>query len=206
MRVTVVDGDLPLDLELALRSAARVAVDTETSGLDWVSDRLHICQLFAPTTGPVILRNVGGQPKALARLLSDADVVKVFHFAPFDLRFLEAHWGIQCASVECTKAASRILEPDLPPAQHSLQPLLKRWLQVSISKGAVRTSDWSAPKLSDAQLEYAVADVAHLLALSSVLNERLAAEGTTDLFKQVCAYMPIDAHLSISGIPNPLKY
>lgn len=204
--VTVLEGDLTPALARDLRAARRMAVDTETSGLNWGTEQLQLCQLFTPATGTVLLRNVPGRPTRLADLLADADVVKVFHFAPFDLRFLLARWGTSVRSVECTKAASKLLFPELPPAQHSLQSLLRRLLDIEISKGSVRTSDWGAPKLSAEQTRYAATDVEHLLVLADVLGQRLVQAGVRPLFDEVCAYMPLDARLEVSGIPNPLTY
>jgi ribonuclease D len=200
------DGDLPPDLARTLRGLGRVAIDTETSGLDWVTDRLHLCQLFTPETGPVLLRHVDHLPAELAGVMGDPAILKVLHFAPFDLRFLEAQWGVHTRSVACTKAASRLLDPGLPAADHSLQALLQRHLRVAVAKGSVRTSDWGASALTEDQIAYATADVAHLLDLHEVLSKRLQSEGQSKLFAQVCAYMPVDAHLSVLGVPNPLTY
>ena len=205
-RVTVLEGDITPEVARRLRVAGRVAVDTETSGLDWASDELQLCQLFTPETGAILLHGVPDHPTRLADLLTDASVVKVFHFAPFDLRFLQAKWQISVRSVECTKAASKLLFPDLPAAQHSLQNLVHRVLGIEISKGSVRTSDWGAPNLSVEQMRYAAADVEHLLHLAEVLGQRLTATGMRPLFDEICTYMPVDAHLELSSIPNPLTY
>jgi ribonuclease D len=139
--------------------------------------------------------------------MGDPTVLKVLHFAPFDLRFLEASWGMRAAPVGCTKAASRLLDPYLPSSEHSLQALLRRHLGIAVSKGEVRMSDWgSAAVLSEEQIGYATADVAHLLDLHDVLIKRLDDLGRSELFARVCAYMPVDAHLEVTGIPNPLAY
>ncbi len=202
--VTLVEGDLPVEIALAMRAAGRVAVDTETGGLDWRSDRLHLCQLFTPATGPVFLRQVEAEPRHLATLMTDSTVLKVMHFAPFDLRFLEAQWGVATTSVACTKAASRLLDPTLD--DHSLKALLARHLGVDIDKGEVRTSDWSRRTLSVEQIEYATGDVSHLLDLHRHLEARLDVVGLSHTYERVCAYMPLDAHLEIAGVPNPLIY
>lgn len=172
--------------------------------MDWTRDRLALCQLFTPETGAVLLRDVGGMPPTFASLMADQDTLKVFHFAPFDLRFLEAQWGVRTTSVACTKTASRLVEPTLE--SHSLKPLLERHLGVTIEKGPVRTSDWSAPTLADEQIAYAADDVAHLLDLHRLLATRLDVAGLSHLYAQVCAYLPVDAHLEVAGYPNPLTY
>lgn len=203
MSVILLDGDLPPEVSRTIRTAGRVAVDTETSGLDWARDRLHLCQLFTPQTGPVLLRHIDDEPRHLWSVMRDAAVTKVMHFAPFDLRFLEAHSGTETRSVACTKAASRLLDPT---DDHSLKALLHRYLGVDLEKGAVRVSDWGAANLSDAQVAYAVGDVSHLLDLHQILTERLEETKLIGIFEQVCDYMPLDAHLEVSGYPNPLTY
>lgn len=87
---TLVRADLPPELVVAFGATPRVAWDVETSGLDWRSDRLATCQLFTPGTGPVVisLDPEEGKPLGLAALLADPKVEKVFHHAPFDLRFM----------------------------------------------------------------------------------------------------------------------
>lgn len=202
----LLNGDLSAEVADAMRLAGRVAIDTETSGLDWRNESLQLCQLYTEATGPVFLRNVNRAPVRLGDLLADPAVMKVFHFAPFDLRFLEAHWNVRVNSLQCTKAASKLLNPELPGPSHSLQAVLRRHLSVEVDKGSVRTSDWGATSLSPQQVAYATDDVRHLLALADVLNSKLRAAGRAEMFASVCEYIPLDAHLEVSGIPNPLVY
>ena len=54
--IHVVTGDIPDALAHEIRQDGRVAVDTETTGLDWRRDTLELCQLFTPATGPILIR------------------------------------------------------------------------------------------------------------------------------------------------------
>lgn len=204
--VAFFDGDLSPRVSQVLRAQPFIAVDTETSGLHWSEDRLLLCQLFSPATGPVFVRNVSGRPSELAALMADRKVVKVLHHAPFDLRFLEAKWHIRTVSVACTKAASKLLNPSGAHEEHSLKSVLSRYLGVKVEKGPVRTSDWGAPDLSHEQVEYATGDVVHLLELQRAMSAALQEKNLTEIYAQVCAYMPVDAHLEVCGVPNPLTY
>lgn len=206
MTPTVVDGDLPKSLASELARAPVVAVDTETSGLDWRENRLQMCQLFTGNTGPIILRHVSDTPKELAALMASRRVLKVLHFAPFDLRFLQAQWNVPVRNIACTKAASKLLSPDVPNQMHSLGELVRCHLGVTLDKGSVRISDWGAPVLSMDQLKYAVGDVEHLPELYAILIDEVRRAGLDDLYRSICDYMPIDAHLDVSGMPNPLTY
>lgn len=206
MVVPVLDDDVSEDVAEKIGGDGLVAVDTETDGLSWASNRLHLCQLFSQSTGPVFVRGVVQRPARLVALLEDPSVRKVFHFAPFDLRFLAAHWDAHVQNVACTKAASKLLDPALPSQAHSLKELLARQLGVYVDKGAVRTSDWSQDRLTVEQFEYAAADVIHLPALLEILERKLGAAGLADLFSEVCRYMPTAARLAVTGIPDPMTY
>jgi len=66
----------------------RIAWDIETTGLDWRREKIGTCQLFAEAVGAVVVSVGEDRPSALARLIEDNTVEKVFHHAPFDLRFM----------------------------------------------------------------------------------------------------------------------
>lgn len=205
MPTLVLTGDLPEELASEVRTAGRVAVDTETTGLDWRTDSLRLCQVFAPAIGPVLVRVEGDAP-VLRDMLEDPSITKVFHYAPFDLRFLEEGVRARVTSVFCTKAASKLLDPGLSASAHSLGALLSRHFGIHLDKGAVRTSDWGSTELSEAQVQYAAQDVASLLRLADFESEQLNRRGLSEVFASICAYMPIDAHLELLGVPNPLAY
>lgn len=202
----VVYGDLPAELATAFGSAPRVAWDVETTGLDWRSARLATCQLFAEGVGVAIISVSGGRPARLAALLGDPAVEKVFHHAPFDLRFMVHSWDVRPASVRCTKVASKLLAPDEPNEAHSLQRLAARHLGVTLAKGPVRTSDWSAPRLTDEQVEYAAGDVIHLIALVDVLRGALARQGLSRLYDDCCAFLPARVRLELGSYPDVFAY
>ena len=135
MQANVFLSDLPAQVASALRSEAVVGVDTETTGLDWRTNGLRLCQFFTAVTGPILLRPDERYPANAVAVLSDPGVLKVFHHAPFDLRFLQATWTLNVESVACTKAASKLLDPRLPSSEHSLGALLERHLGVENLKG-----------------------------------------------------------------------
>jgi ribonuclease D len=199
-------GDLSLELAYAFSEAPRVAWDVETTGLDWRRDRLGTCQLSAEGVGVAIVRVDGQRPGRLAALLEKPDVEKVFHHAPFDLRFMVRAWNVWPMAVRCTKVASKLLEPKAPNEAHSLQQLVRRHLGVTLEKGAVRTSDWSSAHLTPEQLDYAASDVLHLLPLLDTLQDALKAKGLTRLYDDCCAFLPARAALEIGGYPDVFAY
>jgi ribonuclease D len=133
-----------------------VAWDIETSGLDWRSERIGTCQLYAPGQPPCLVQLRGKLPERLRLLLNDPEVTKLFHHALFDLRFMAHHWKATPQNIICTKIAAKILNPS--GKGHSLASLVGRYLNVTLDK-RLQTSDWLAEQLTPEQIQYAVRDV-----------------------------------------------
>jgi ribonuclease D len=204
--IRVARGDLPEETMRSFASASRIAWDVETTGLDWRHDRLATCQLFSEDAGTTVVTVGDRKPLRLAALLENPAVEKVFHHAPFDLRFMIHAWQVRPKSIRCTKVASKLLEPDAPNEAHSLQQLTARHLGLTLSKGPVRTSNWLAPELTDEQLAYAAGDVVHLPALLDVLDNGLRRAGLSPLYNECCAFLPARAVLELGDYPDVFAY
>lgn len=190
-------GDLPRDLELG----PAVAVDCETMGLNLARDRLCLIQLSAGDGNAHLVQfprtaTAPFDAPNLRRLLADSRVLKLFHFARFDLAAIERYLGVACAPVYCTKIASRLCRTFTD--RHSLKDLVKELLGIDLSK-VQQTSDWGAPELTDEQLTYAASDVLHLHALKARLDAMLAREGRTDVAEACFRFLPHRARLDLMG-------
>src|SRR5258708_10128176 len=110
MTIRLHRGDLP-DLSRYRQSAA---VDTETMGLDHHRDRLCVVQLSpGDGTADVIQIPHGGAPAAnLRALLMDPGVLKIFHFARFDLGALQVSFGMLSTPGDSSKIGSRRVHMD----------------------------------------------------------------------------------------------
>jgi ribonuclease D len=194
MTIRVHQGDLPQGADLG----PIVAIDTETMGLNPHRDRLCLVQLSSGDGSADLVRVVPGQTSApnLARLLADPDVLKLFHFARFDIAVLAHAFGVMPAPVYCTKIASKLARTYTD--RHSLKDLTRELLGVEISKQQ-QSSDWGAATLSDAQLAYAASDVLHLHALKSSLDAMLAREGRAELAAACFEFLPTRARLDLAG-------
>jgi ribonuclease D len=204
--VLVMHGDLSAELAAVFADATRVACDVETTGLDWRRDRLGTCQLFTDNAGAVIVSLADGNPDRLMELLENPSVEKIFHHAPFDLRFMAYAWKIRPTSIRCTKVASKLLMPDAPNEEHSLQSLVLRHLGIRLQKGDVRTSDWTATNLTGAQLEYAAGDVAYLPSLLGALEDELRSARLEELYDDCCAFLPARVELELGSFPDVFAY
>ena len=189
--------DLPDDLEFG----PSVAIDCETMGLNPHRDRLCLVQLSFGDGDAHMVQVEKGQDHApnLERLLTDASVLKLFHFGRFDIAAMYHAFGALAAPVYCTKIASKLVRTYTD--RHGLKNLLDELLGVDISK-MQQMSDWGAPELTEAQLAYAASDVLYLHALKEKLDERLAREGRTDLANAAFDFLPTRARLDLAGWPE----
>lgn len=190
-------GDLPDDLDLG----DIVAIDCETMGLNPHRDRLCVVQLSGGDGNAHLVQVAKGQTEApnLCKLLTDPKVLKLFHFGRFDIAAMYNAFGALTAPVYCTKIASKMVRTYTD--RHGLKNLLQELLGVDISK-LQQMSDWGAPELTDAQLEYAASDVLYLHQLREKLNERLAREGRTEMAQACFDFLPTRAKLDLAGWPE----
>jgi ribonuclease D len=187
-------GDLP-DLS---RYRGSVAIDTETMGLDHHRDRLCVVQLSPGDGSADVVQIPAGASDApnLKRLLADRSIVKIFHFARFDLAALYHAFGVMPEPVYCTKIASRLARTYTD--KHGLKDLVRDVLGIEISKQQQLT-DWGAERLTDAQVAYAASDVLHLHALKEKLDALIAREGRGDLAAACFRFLPDRARLDLAG-------
>jgi len=186
-------GDLPKNVTFA----GSVAIDTETMGLRLHRDRLCLVQLSAGDGNSHLVQIVPGTPSPnLAAVLADPGIVKIFHFARFDLAMIQRHLGVRCTPVYCTRTASRLVRTNTD--KHGLKDLCKELLGVDMSKQQ-QSSDWGAPSLTPEQIEYAASDVLYLHRLKTEMERLVAREGRGDLMEACMRFLPDRAALDLAG-------
>jgi ribonuclease D len=197
MTIRLHQGDLPAEVAVA----PIVAIDTETMGLHPHRDRLCVVQLSFGNGDAELVQIARGQTRAprLEALLADPAVLKLFHFARFDMAILAKTFGVMPAPVYCTKIASRLTRTYTD--RHGLKDLVRELAGVEISKQQ-QSSDWGAAELTPEQTRYAASDVLHLHALKARLDAMLAREGRAELAQACFAFLPHRAHLDLAGWPE----
>ncbi len=189
------------DLPDGLNLGASVAIDCETMGLHPHRDRLCLIQM-SNGDGDChlvqVARDVQPAPN-LCAMLADASVLKLFHFGRFDIAALLNAYGTVTAPVYCTKIASKLVRTFTD--RHGLKYLLQELVGVDVSKHQ-QQSDWGAPDLTAAQLDYAASDVLYLHRLKEVLDVMLAREGRTDMAQKCYEFLPARAQLDLMGWPE----
>ena len=179
------DGDLnDATLSEYLKSPA-IAVDTETMGLLPQRDRLCLIQLCNPEGQVTAIRISRGQTVApnLQILMEATHIVKVFHFARFDVATLRQNLDIVVQPIFCTKIASKLARTYTN--RHGLKDVVLVLEKVELDKSS-QCSDWgNASNLSDAQLSYAANDVRYLLSVREKLTAMLHGKNVGKLPKNV---------------------
>jgi ribonuclease D len=190
-------GDLPASVSFS----GSVAIDSETMGLNPHRDRLCVVQLSAGD-GSAHLVQFDGQDYSAPRLkalLADPAVVKIFHFARFDVAVLKRYLGVDTGPIYCTKIASKLARTYTD--RHGLKDLVSELLDVELNKQQ-QSSDWGRSDLSDQQKYYAASDVLHLHALKAKLDAMLDREGRRAYAEAAFGFLSTRAALDLAGFPE----
>jgi ribonuclease D len=194
MAIKVYKGDLPAHIELG----PLVAVDTEAMGLNPRRDVLCLVQLSAGDGNAHLVqvdRETFSAPR-LKSLLEDPNVMKIFHYARFDVAMLKQYLGAEVGPLYCTKIASRLARTYTD--KHGLKDIVKEMLGIDLSKQQ-QSSDWGSPVLSDAQKQYAALDVIYLHEIKARFDQMLQREGRMELAKACFDFLPVRARLDLAG-------
>ncbi len=188
------EGDLPDGLDFG----ASVAVDSETMGLLPHRDRLCVVQLSAGDGTAHLVRFKKGAYDApnLKALMANPDVLKIFHFARFDVAVMQKYLGVTTAPIYCTKIASKLVRTYTD--RHGLKDLCSELAGIQLDKQQ-QSSDWGADDISDAQMKYAASDVLYLHKLKEKLDIMLAREGRTAFAQQAFDFLPTRAEMDLAG-------
>jgi ribonuclease D len=189
------------DLPPGLTFKDAVAVDTETLGLRPHRDRLCVVQLSGGDNTAHLVQFDGSDWSAprLKALLSDASILKIFHFARFDVAVLAHYLGVVPEPIYCTKIASKLVRTYTD--RHGLKDLCNELLGVDLSKQQ-QSSDWAAEKLTDQQKHYAASDVLYLHALKAKLAGMLQREGRTAAAESCFRFISVRAGLDLAGFED----
>ena len=193
MKYILHHDDLPKEVCIG----SSIAIDTETTGLNLVRDRLCLIQICTEHNEIHLIKiNKNSNASVIFNILCDDKILKIFHFARFDLAVLMKQFNCNISNVYCTKIASKLARTSTD--NHSLKTLVLNYLSIDIPKFE-QTSDWGSHKLSNAQLEYAATDVLYLHKLKNILDGILIREGRDKLAKDMFSFLPKLSFLDLEG-------
>jgi len=193
----VYKGDLPSNIVFN----QSVAVDTETLGLNNLRDKLCVVQLSAGDGNAHLVqmdRESYDAPN-LKKLFEDDSIVKIFHFARFDVAVVKQYLNVDTKNVYCTKIASKLCRTYTDC--HGLKDICQELLDKKISKHQ-QSSDWAAQELSNEQIKYAASDVLYLHSLVEKLDFMLEREGRREIAQECFDFILTRAKLDLAGWPE----
>ncbi len=193
MKYILHHDDLPKEVFIG----SSIAIDTETTGLNLVRDRLCLIQICNERNEIHLIKiNKNSNSPVIFNILCDDKILKIFHFARFDLAVLIKQFNCNITNIYCTKTASKLARTSTD--NHSLKALVLNYLSIDIPKFE-QTSDWGSHELSNAQLEYAATDVLYLHKLKNILDDILKREGRDKLAKDMFDFLPKLSFLDLEG-------
>lgn len=194
--IQVYQGDIPANIQWP----KMVAIDTETTGLNVVKDRLCLVQIGDGKGNAWLVQiKKGDKAPHLKKLLTNPKILKIFHFARFDVAKLKVAFGIDVAPVYCTKMAHKLVWPNKP---HSLKNLCQDMLGITLDKEQ-QCSNWALKNLSEEQIHYAANDVMYLHALKAILDKELKKKKLESLAVACFQFLNARAELDILGYEDP---
>ncbi len=194
MRVSIYKNDIPENLDLG----DEIAVDTETMGLKSGRDRLCLVQM-ADAKGMVHLVQIEKNQKHAKNLesfMTNENIVKIFHYARFDVGVLSRNLNFMTRNIYCTKIASKLARTF--SQSHGLKTLVKEILAIDISKEQ-QSSYWGTDALDENQINYAKQDVLYLHQIKQHLDKILKREDRYDIFEKTCHFLPSRCELDNMG-------
>ena len=204
MQIIEKEKDLSIKEKNFFFKMGYVCVDTETTGLSYLNDKLCTIQLFCEDYNIIIKFDKCRDYDNLKEILYSDKVTKIFHNAVFDVSFLMKNLNMDdFGKIVCTKIASKIVNG--LGHNNSLKPLLKEYLNVEINKSE-QLSDWSRSVLSDSQKEYAINDVKFLYRLWNELYMELVEKGLEEVAVKCFEFVPCYKKITDLGIENIFTY
>ena len=190
------------DLSDGIKFSDIIAADCEMMGLQPNRDPLCLMQLYDGEGDCHLIQFLDQNFNApnLKNLLS-SDKTFIFHYARHDLAAIKHDLNVMIKNVYCTKISSKIARTY--SQGHGYKDLCKELLSVDISKKQ-QSSDWSNPKLSSEQINYAATDVIYLHDIKMRLDEILKRQNREALVKSCIEFLPTRVELDLRGWNNDI--
>ena len=195
------EKDIPNEIEFE----GSVAIDTETMGLKTNRDRLCLIQLSAGNGDAHLLRidssklDTTQKYKNLKKILQNKKILKIFHFARFDLAALNFYVCKVEGNIWCTKIASKLSRTYTN--KHGLSDLTRELLSIEITKEQ-QSSNWGSEIISKKQKSYAANDVLYLHELKEKLEALLLQENRLELAEKVFSFLKVRVELDLAGFED----
>ena len=195
-------NDLPS--ETSLKNATTIAIDGEFSGLNPLTDKLHLLQL-CDGSDMVHFVKFKGKYNAphLKSLLENEKIKKILHFGRADLGFLKQHLSINVRNIFDTKIASKICRKFT--SNHGLKDLSKDLIGIKLDK-EMQTSDWGKEEYTKEQIQYAANDVLYLHKIKDELEKILKRENKNEIAEECFKFLETRTTLDLNGLGDIFEH
>ena len=193
-------NDIPADIDLSKHKC--LAVDSEMAGLNVFRDPLYLVQISTGNSDAHIIqlnRKTFDAPN-LKKLLTNNDIIKLFHYARADMAHIKHYLKVDVKNVQCTKLQSKIGRSY--SESHGLKVLIKEFINIDISK-QFQSSDFGGD-LTSAQLKYCANDVIYLHKIHEELNKILIREDRIDLYNDCLKFLKTRVDLDLASFKDDI--
>ena len=201
-KINFFHNDINNDLFTLYNKSSYLAVDTEAMGLVHGRDRLcliQMCNELNLTSCIKIELNNKDSPN-IKKLFENNKIMKIFHYARFDVAALKCNLEINTSNIFCTKIASKLARTYTN--KHGLKDLINELIGIELDKSS-QSSDWGTSEdLSNKQMDYAANDVRYLIEAMLSLRVILEREGRYELAQKCFKTIPVHSELDILKFSN----
>ena len=205
-KISFCENDLTEELFNVYKSSKYLALDTEAMGLCHGRDRLCLIQICNESDLTACIKIEIGNRKAprIQNLLENEKIMKIFHYARFDVAALKCNLTIETQNIFCTKIASKLARTYTN--KHGLKDLINELLGIELDK-SWESSDWgSEENLSQDQINYAANDVKYLIKAMDKLTLMLKREKRYEIAQKCFSVIPIYSDLDIQHFINIFEH
>jgi len=205
-KISFCENDLTEELFSVYKSSKYLALDTEAMGLCHGRDRLCLIQICNESDLTACIKIEIGNRKAprIQNLLENEKIMKIFHYARFDVAALKCNLTIETQNIFCTKIASKLARTYTN--KHGLKDLINELLGIELDKSS-QSSDWgSEENLSQDQINYAANDVKYLIKAMDKLTLMLKREKRYEIAQKCFSVIPIYSDLDIQHFINIFEH
>ena len=205
-KISFCENDLTEELFNVYKSSKYLALDTEAMGLCHGRDRLCLIQICNESDLTACIKIEIGNRKAprIQNLLENEKIMKIFHYARFDVAALKCNLTIETQNIFCTKIASKLARTYTN--KHGLKDLINELLGIELDKSS-QSSDWgSEENLSQDQINYAANDVKYLIKAMEKLTLILKREKRYEMAQKCFTVIPIYSELDIQHFNNIFEH
>jgi len=205
-KISFCENDLTEELFNAYKNSKYLAVDTEAMGLYHGRDRLCLVQICNESNLTSCIKINIGCRKApqIQTLLENENIMKIFHYARFDVATLKSNLKIETKNIFCTKIASKLARTY--SNKHGLKDLINELIGIELDKSS-QSSDWgSEENLSQDQINYAANDVKYLIKAMEKLTLILKREKRYEIAQKCFMAIPVHSELDIQHFLNVFEH